>query len=44
MTDDILPALDDALTVQPEPEPVSHDDSDEAHEPAPVEPGDEIEP
>lgn len=42
MTDQLdLPELADAPVVQPEPEPASHDDADEAHEAAPVEPGDE---
>lgn len=42
MTDQFdLPTLDDAPVVEPEPEPISHDDGDEGHEAAPVEPGDE---
>lgn len=41
---DELPTLDDAPVVEPQPEPAAHDDSDEAHEAAPVEPGDVVEP
>ena len=43
MMDDLL-TLDDAPAVPREPEPAAHDDADEGHEAAPVEPGDEIEP
>lgn len=46
MTDPVedLPTLDEAPEVAPEPEPAAHDDGDEGHEAAPVEPGDEVEP